>query len=60
MTPELLGEVLALNLYTRSGGFLPRLCRTIRKLERLLAAADTIRAAALQPPTGAPQAGACK
>jgi hypothetical protein len=46
MTPQLTGEVLALNLYTRSGGSLPRLCRIIRKLGQLLAGADDLREAA--------------
>lgn len=39
MTPELLGEVLGLNLLTRNNSP-SRIERIVRKLERLLAAAE--------------------
>ena len=57
MTPELRGEVLAMNLTTRH---CPGQLRVIYwRLARLLHAADALRARAAvqQPPTEAPQAG---
>lgn len=56
MSPELTGEVLGFNLLTRSD-HPERVKRILRKLTQLMAAADALQVAALQPPTEAPQAG---
>lgn len=58
MSPELTGEVLGFNLLTRSN-HPERVKRILRKIDQLMAAADALKAvaAALQPPTEAPQAG---